>query len=153
MLSLFFFVFDIKKVRGFSMFPSIKNGEIVLIFRAYYGIKFPWKGKYMLKLNKLKKGDVVMYRLDGRNVIKRVALVGGESLGEYEKYGEKYLLLEHMSIKLNAENFRTLFGDGSNIKVPENTFLALGDNLGTSEDSRHYGFVFQSDILGKVLCK
>jgi signal peptidase I len=41
--------------------------------------------------------------------------------------------------------------EGKKIKVPENNFFVLGDNSGSSADSRYWGFVPRKNILGKAM--
>ncbi len=39
---------------------------------------------------------------------------------------------------------------GTPIKVPEGKYFVLGDNSGSSHDSRYWGFVDQTDVLGRA---
>ena len=38
-------------------------------------------------------------------------------------------------------------------KVSVNSFFVIGDNLGHSTDSRHFGLIKRNEIVGKVLMK
>lgn len=163
-LKLFFFLafcfvilglcfFDLKRVSGISMLPSIRDGEFILISRFAYGMGLPFSQEAFVFWNAPKEGDIVMYKIQDRFVIKRLVLCSGARLNYIEKNGEKYLNLDKFSLKLDAESFRNIFADGANETVPDQFFLALGDNLAFSEDSRQYGFVSNKSILGKVLCK
>ncbi|MEL3908788.1 MAG: signal peptidase I [Treponemataceae bacterium] len=145
--------FDVKVASGLSMSPTIKDSEVLLIFKLAYGLKLPFAKKYLLTWNAPKKQDAVIFRIDGRNVVKRVALASGEKINCKEINSNKYLLLDEKLIKLSGEEFRNICGNSFETWVPEKTFLALGDNLSLSEDSRHYGFVPEESVLGKVLCK
>lgn len=40
---------------------------------------------------------------------------------------------------------------GEELKVPADSFLALGDNSGSSLDSRYWGFVPEKDVIGRPL--
>ncbi len=147
------FALDIRTVRGVSMLPSIKDGEPIVIFKQAYGLNLPFVRKPLISWAAPKKNDVVAFYIDSRMVIKRVYLTGGESIAHTEILGEKYIIAGNTQLAVTAEEFRTLCGNGVNARVPENMFLALGDNFSLSEDSRLYGFVSYESIIGKVLCK
>lgn len=51
------------EVKGSSMLPSLKEGDRVLLFRT----------------KNIKKGDIVVFSAAGRDCIKRVAAVSGDS--------------------------------------------------------------------------
>lgn len=156
---VFFFVgalllaFDVKIASGLSMLPSISDDEILVVFKLAYGLRLPFMQKYLLSWNIPKKRDVVIFRVDGRNVVKRVAFTSGEKICCKEINSTKYLILDEKLIELDGEEFRNICGNSFETLVPERFFLALGDNLRLSEDSRHYGFVSEESVLGKVLCK
>lgn len=153
MISFTFFMFDIKKVKGISMFPNINDGDVILVFRLAYGIRRFSGSSYFLLWNNIKPKDVVVYKMDDRIVLKRVALTSGSRLKYVERNGEKYLMLDCACVKLDSQSFQNIFANGSMRYVPNGYFLALGDNLSSSHDSRHYGFVSNESILGKVLCR
>lgn len=149
----FLYFFPVIKVSGNSMVPTIADGDLLLFWNFAYGIKKPLKNAYFVMWNAPHKDDIVLFIINGRPVVKRVALCSGTVLEHYEKDGAYYLLLDNYALKLDAESYRTIFGDGSIKTVPTGYFFALGDNVRLSEDSRHYGFVANTSVLGKVLCK
>lgn len=152
-IACFALFFEVKTVNGVSMYPAIRDGERILIFKFAYGLKLPFVESYILRWTVPKKGDTVIFRIDGRTVIKRVYAVAGEKIPYMDDAGKKYLTVSSEQIALTSEEFRTLCGNGSKAEVPANMFLALGDNFAFSEDSRHYGFVSYESVLGKVVCK
>jgi signal peptidase I len=40
---------------------------------------------------------------------------------------------------------------GASMKVPENKFVALGDNSANSADSRYWGYVPQESVVGRAI--
>ncbi len=159
------FLLDIKKIEGNSMYPTLNSGQILLIFKAAYGIKHPIKNKYLIRWANPQKNDIVVFRKDGHFVTKRIA---GNSLSPIEFYSsldynetkentEKtavyQMTVEDRLVNLSAVQFRNLggFADKKKQTIPKNTVLVLGDNLEASYDSRDYGFVNIDGICAKVL--
>jgi signal peptidase I len=58
-LKLFFFDFII--AQGHSMEPVIKNGTVLIISRLTYGIRLPWRQKYLIRWAQPKPGEVVIF--------------------------------------------------------------------------------------------
>ena len=105
-LVLFRFVFYLGYVPTASMEPTIHQGSLILGLRQF---------------GELHTGDVVIFRRDGRTLVKRIAASPGET----------YIL------------------NGSPISVPANHYLLLGDNAADSYDARYWDepFVSGKDIL------
>ena len=45
----------------------------------------------------------------------------------------------------------TLLAEGRKLEVPEDKFVALGDNSANSLDSRYWGFVPEKSVIGKAI--
>ncbi len=95
--------------------------------------------------------------------VKRVVAVGGDTVegkkdGLYingEKADEPYLANEQKTfpIEWNIQNLAKgeYWADDKNATVvPEGEYFFLGDNREVSDDSRYFGFINPSSILGKV---
>ncbi|MGV3618966.1 MAG: signal peptidase I [Fimbriimonas sp.] len=124
-MSVFFFLnFKTVQVSGSSMLPTYKNGNRVLVSKAYWLI------------GPIRKKDVVVLRDDGPTgyIIKRVAYMAGEAV----------------DWKQMPESHR--FSQGKFL-VPPGTIYVLGDNLPESEDSRKFGPVGLDQVLGKVVVR
>jgi signal peptidase I len=105
------FIFDFMVAQGESMMPGIKSGTVLVISRIRYGLRLPWKHKYLISWAQPRIGEVVVfYTPNGDLAVKRCVSVN--------------------------EN---------------NEFIAEGDNLQLSHDSRSYGPVPIDNIIGKVL--
>ena len=71
------FVFDVFRVEGRSMEPSLGPGSILLVNKAAYGLRNPVKGSYLFLWASPQEGDLVVYQdpLAGDFRIKRCAAV------------------------------------------------------------------------------
>jgi len=72
------FVIDAAVVQGKSMLPNYRNGEVVVLIKAAYGLR-GLGGRYCIRWGQLREGDVVAaVRPDtGERVIKRVGEIRG----------------------------------------------------------------------------
>lgn len=100
--------FTLSVVRGKSMEPTFRDGQVVLV------------GKGGLLFGPLKRGDVVVFTRNGELLVKRVVALPYETAP-----------------------------DGT--QVPANHLYVVGDNLEVSEDSRSFGPIPLSSVIGKVL--
>lgn len=107
-----------------SMEPTLPEGSYILGLRIY---------------GELEKGDIIIFRHDGKLLVKRIAALQGEEIRWDElSYADSML-------RPNREE--------SCIKVPEGCFLVLGDNAEVSHDSRYWAepFVQSGDIVAKLI--
>lgn len=144
-----FFILDFLRIQGKSMEPTFKEGDIVPVLKAAYGLNIPFGDSTLVQWKTPEVGDVVIYMMDGHLVIKRCAAVGGCIL-DYSFDSGYTLKAGDLLIPLTVDQYHLMKDSTS---VPEGTILALGDNYSDSVDSRKYGFVPVKNILGKVLCK
>lgn len=109
-LALFRFVFYLGYVPTASMEPTIHQGSLILGLRQF---------------GELHTGDIVIFRRDGRTLVKRIAASPGET----------YIL------------------NGSPVTVPAGHYLLLGDNATESYDARYWDdpFVSTSVIMAKFI--
>ena len=75
------FVFDFMIIQGNSMEPAIKNGAVLIISRLRYGLRLPWRQKYMIRWARPKPGEIVVfYTPSGELAVKRcIALTEWDS--------------------------------------------------------------------------
>ena len=121
------FVFMIGYVPTASMEPTITAGSYILGLRIH---------------GELQRGDIVIFRLNGRNLIKRIAAVPGDVV---------YVDENIFTVRINS----VLEGATKIIEVPEGRFYMLGDNPAESFDSRYWEdpFVHEDDILARLFTK
>jgi len=144
-----FFVVDIIHVSGSSMYPTIKNGQTLVVNKLAYGLDMPFASFLITQWKSPEVGDIVVFMKDNNMVIKRVSAVGGTKL-EYSTISGYNLIINGKHIALSAEQYYRM---KNSTVVPENTVFVTGDNQDVSIDSRSYGFVPTSNILGKVFFK
>ncbi len=144
-----FFVLDFLHISGFSMSPTIKDGETVLVNKLAYGLNVPFKGRFFLQWNSPKQGDVVIYFHDNKIVVKRCVGVEGTHLDFLADSG--YILNIGSSSAVLTQNQYEKLKNFS--EIPSGYIFALGDNQEESLDSRDYGFVSVKNITGKIIGK
>lgn len=152
------FIFDIKTVKGRSMENTLKEGNLVFIFKAAYGIKFPSRNYYLVRWAFPKVNDIIVYRKGGHFAVKRCIGISDMPIdfsfnSLYNGLSDYKMTIGERSVNLSAAQFRNLGGRLENParKIPKDTVLALGDNPDSSYDSRDYGFVSADSIYGKVI--
>jgi signal peptidase I len=111
-------------VTGPSMLPTFENGQRLLVSKAYWLV------------GPIRVGDVVVIRgEDTRSyMIKRVHRMAGEAVDLANAPSEWQLT------------------QGEYV-VPAGEIYVLGDNRSVSEDSRKYGSVALSRVIGKVVLR
>ncbi len=100
-----------------------------------------------------KRGDVVVFKFpEDRKIpfIMRVAALSGETI----EIKDKTLFINGQKVKWPTieipEYSQGKFGVEEPYKVPENCFFVLGDNTANSNDSRFFGPIPLSDMIGKA---
>ena len=129
------------------MQPSIENGNHVLINTLSYGVAL---GPLVLTRMSISRGDIVAFERghgdDARIFLKRVIALPGETVAlsngaitdQGQPLRETYdLIPDHSS--MNA------------VSIPAGTVFVLGDNRAESDDSRSFGPIPQSSIIGKAV--
>jgi len=124
-------------VRGNSMYPTLKNGSILL-------------GK---KSNYFKRGDIIVAQNDLFEVIvKRIKYVGGDNYYySFSKDSAEFTLIEDDSY---ANLYKIISTDNQSIMhlvVPKNQYYILGDNRNESDDSRRFGSINKESIIYKIV--
>lgn len=124
---------------GSSMKPTLVYRDRVLVRKSK---------KYVPK-----RGDVVVFQFpEDRKIpfIMRVAALSGETI----EIKDKMLFINGYKVKWPTieipEYTQGKFGIEEPYKVPENCFFVLGDNIANSNDSRFFGSIPLSDLIGKA---
>ena len=130
------FVITPVQVRGSSMYPTLKNREILILKK--YDKSF-------------KRFDIIVLKYRKDKLIKRIIGLPGESI---EVKDNKLYINEKkikQKFKTNTKTSDFNLEDLYNTKkIPENTYFVMGDNRNNSTDSRIIGFINKEDIEGVV---
>ncbi len=135
-------------IRGRSMLPTLRDREVVLV----------WRGAYLRHAPR--RGDVVICYYPGRKMkgipwmrqpmVKRVIGLPGEQLEIVE--GQTFVdgrELREDYLDPRYTRFRRLKKD---VQLEENQFFVMGDNRDNSNDSRRVGPLDRKAITGRAVC-
>jgi signal peptidase I len=133
------YVFQITKVYGQSMYPTLHDHDRLFTNRIFYNLKTPVRGDIII----LDAPD-----RPGTYYVKRIIALGGD-----------HLIIKNGVVKVNGNTMNELYTNGNytegNIDtiVPQDTVFVMGDNRGNSHDSRSpdVSFVPIEDIEGKAI--
>jgi len=124
------------RVDGFSMEPTLKSGEFVVV------------NKLAFKLGSPKLGDVIVFhypRDPEQEYIKRVIGVPGD-----------HVVVSNGKVFVNDQEIEEAYIAAAPVYqsewiVPENSLFVLGDNRNNSSDSHNWGPVPMENVIGKAI--
>lgn len=127
-------VFLLYRNQGLGMFPSVKDGDLVLAYRLQQDYN---------------KGDVVVYQAEGQLCLGRIA-AGGTDVVMMDDTGS---LLVNGSAQNGEILYPTYARENSQYpqRVQEGMVFVLGDYRTQTRDSRDFGPIPLDDIQGKVI--
>jgi len=140
---IYAFLFRPFQVNGQSMYPNYHNGEYILT------------NLIGLKLSSLARGNVVVFQAPTeaeKDFIKRIIGLPGDEISL--KDGFVYVNGQKLDESSYLDNSVKTYGgaflsEGETVTVPANSYLVLGDNRNFSSDSREWGFVPKSKLIGQ----
>jgi len=150
------FIVQAFKIPSGSMRPTLVEGDIILVNKFLYGAKIPFTDLRLPKVRDPKRGDCIVFiypENPKKDFIKRLVGLPGEVVeirrGTIFINGKPVLELPFS--QFYYQNKGDLAQEGQAIVVPEDNYFVLGDNSGSSQDSRFWGFVPKKNILGKAI--
>jgi len=129
-------------VQGSSITPTYRPGQLFLLDRHYY------------QDHPIRRGDVVVVQCDDHTMIKRVFGIAGDSIWlliqpDGNKI-ERYIVDPRLLSRLQRATRHWDIGRLTHLKVPPGAIYLLGDCTEASIDSRSFGAVSISSIVGRV---
>ena len=114
---------------GPSMIPTIYNGDRMLVNTdTSEGIK---------------RDDLIVFEIDEISFVKRVIGINGDQV----EINEKGIFVNNKLYKETSD----LGLPNTKIILKDNEYYVLGDNTDSSYDSRFYGPISNTQIIGKVI--
>lgn len=132
---LFTFIFGIMRVKDSTMSLSIKNRDLVLYYRLD---------------KKIVVGDVVVVEYEGKKQVRRVVAMAGDTVNITNDGLEINGSLQYEPA-ITTDTLRYVDGTNFPVTLEKDQVFLLADNRKDSIDSRIYGPVNKSDILGKAM--
>lgn len=131
------FITTSSMVEGDSMYPTLEDGERILLNKFTYMISSP------------ERGDIIIFERPEKKYVKRIIGLPNETI----EMKDHKLYVNDIEQEISyVDGFETkLTGDFGPVTIPEDHYFVLGDNRAISKDSRNgLGFISRSDIIGKT---
>ena len=164
-------VADWNSVPTGSMKPTILEGDRLLVNKMAYDLRVPFTHLSLVKMADPARGEIIIFdsvKAD-KKLVKRVIGIPGDLVemkrnrliinGKPLKYHpqkklassadsiEQLLGVDHM---IRTHDTPSRLADFGPVTVPDNFYLALGDNRDASADSRVIGFIPRNEITGRA---
>jgi signal peptidase I len=137
------FLFQSFYIPSESMVPTLKKNDRVLVNKLSY------------KVHPVHRGDIVVFTKppnepsDIKDLVKRVIGLPNDTVEG--RAGHVYVNGKRLNEPYLPKG--TVQGTFSEQKVPSNRVWVMGDNRGASEDSRIFGPILKSSIVGRVFIR
>jgi len=147
-LVVYLFLMQPHQVNGQSMVPNFQNGEYVMTDKITYKMRDPIRGE-ILVFHAPPAANCV--EGTGCDFIKRVVGVPGDTIEVKEN--AIWVNNKKLSEEYIPDDFLILAGKATKNKkiyLEPNEYFMCGDNRPYSNDSRTWGSITKSDIVGRV---
>ena len=165
------FIVEPYQIPSSSMLPTLEQGDFILVSKYHYGLRLPISNYEVITFSKPQRGDVMVFNfpLDERvRYIKRVIGLPGdmisysnktlkingeapreELINSYPEYKDLREYLNNQAHLIREYSF-TYDEVQDSWQVPAGHYFVMGDNRDNSNDSRYWGFVPHSNLIGKA---
>jgi signal peptidase I len=137
------FLFQAFYIPSPSMVPTLQENDRVLVNKLSY------------KLHDVHRGDIVVFTKppdldsDIHDLVKRVIALPGETVEAHDDH--VYVDGKRIDEPYLGEGITT--GTFPPHRVPANAVWVMGDNRNASKDSREFGAIRESSIVGRVFVR
>lgn len=149
------------KIPSGSMENTLLIGDYLMVNKFLFGIRVPFTDIRLPAIRKPERGDVIVFKYPvdtSMDFIKRVIGVPGDEIQIINKevFINGTLYKNPNEVHKDRQIFpaesvaRDNFGP---VRVPEGSYFVMGDNRDNSHDSRFWGFVPKSNLVGKAMIK
>lgn len=145
-----------------SMEDTLMTGDFILGNKFVYGAKIPLLPIHLPAFDDPEPGDIVIFKFPRNpevNYIKRCVAVPGQTVEIRNKlvYVDGVLIEDpehskHTDARVKPQS--SLDGIRDNygpVRVPDGQYFMMGDNRDNSFDSRFWGFVPRSNVMGRAM--
>lgn len=139
-----------QQVKGQSMYPTLHDKDRIITEKITYKTREP------------KRQEIIVFKYPLNTdieYIKRVIGLPGEKIQIRknkiyifnEDYPKGFILKEPYLSQNVITRSRRFLQEGKLVTIPENKYVVMGDNRDKSSDSREWGFVDKSLIVGRTV--
>ena len=133
-----------------SMIHTIEIGDHLFVNKHAYGFVIPFTDSKILR-SKVERRDIIVFPYPENpeiDFIKRVIGVGGDTI---EIIGENVYVNGELEMQTTVFLDNRLFSqpDNRKIVIPKGKLWVMGDNRRNSKDSRYWGFVDETTVMGR----
>jgi len=173
------FIVEPFRIPSGSMLPSLHIGDFILVNKFGYGLRLPILNKKIVSISLPERGDVMVFRFpqdESVNYIKRVVGLPGDAVeyrdkhlyinGEpvpivdlddyaFEESGKRQIIANRLMETLGGVEHQVLIdttkrSTNMRFSVPPDHYFVMGDNRDYSNDSRYWGFVPETNVVGNA---
>lgn len=139
---VYLFLYQPHQVKGASMEPNFHDGEYILT------------NKYEYRFSQPQRGDVIVFKSPQNpdiDYIKRIIGLPGDKISlQSNHFYVNGVKLEEAYLSPDLYTYHgSYLSEGQEIVIPEDNLFVAGDNRPRSSDSREWGPIHKSSIIGK----
>lgn len=158
-----------------SMVPTIEPGDKLIVNKMAYDFRIPFTKIRLFNISAPKRGEVIVFESPvdpSMNYIKRLIGLPGDLLEVRD--GVITINGESLKLSVSEEDLQRIIAYGGaysetlgektytvrrvankhtpsvSVRIPEDSYFAMGDNREESADSRYWGFVPKENLWGKA---
>ncbi len=174
------FVLQAFEIPSSSMENTLLIGDHVFVNRVQFARQTPWIGP-LLPYREIRRGDIVVFlspSVPGLYVVKRIIGIPGDRIhlrdgavyrngqkldesyilhsgGDYVPYRDDFPAVPasdgNPNVTAEWQTALPTHIEGDDIVVPPSSYFGMGDNRDVSLDSRFWGFIPRTNVIGRPM--